>query len=180
MDSDQRIYEGKEVAYYSSLVNAWLQMKIEKDKHLLSLSTAGIGLLVTLATAVGVGSIYSASMFLLAVLSFVFCIGIVLYIFEKNAEHLEAVIKSQSSAIQKLNLLDRVANFLFIIGIIFTLLVGVFSVIDGEIKGASSMADVQKIVNQNPAEVKKSVDKVENLAPQKPAPKPAPPKQQEK
>ena len=38
----------KHTAYYSALVEAWLDTRMEKDKSLLMLAAGGIGILVTL------------------------------------------------------------------------------------------------------------------------------------
>lgn len=48
------IEQQKDVAYYSALVSAWIQTKMERDKTLASLSAGGIGLLVTILSTVGV------------------------------------------------------------------------------------------------------------------------------
>lgn len=50
----QRELEGKNIAYYSVLVNAWIQTRMERDKTLVTLSAAAVGLLVTLLTTVGI------------------------------------------------------------------------------------------------------------------------------
>ena len=44
----------KEIALYSAVVQAWAGTRMEKDRSILNLSAAGIGLLVTLLTTVGV------------------------------------------------------------------------------------------------------------------------------
>ena len=56
MSNEDNINNAKEVAYYTALVDAWINTKMERDKSLLSLATAGIGLLVTLLTTVGITS----------------------------------------------------------------------------------------------------------------------------
>jgi hypothetical protein len=65
---------GKRVAFYSSLVNAWIQTRMEVDKTLIVISSAGIGFLITLLTRkVGI----SCNLFLLylaAFVSFYFCV----------------------------------------------------------------------------------------------------------
>ncbi|MDA8663964.1 hypothetical protein N9L66_03280 [Porticoccaceae bacterium] len=49
-----RELEGKNVAYYSTMLSAWIETKMERDKTLVTLSAAGIGLLVTILTVIGV------------------------------------------------------------------------------------------------------------------------------
>jgi hypothetical protein len=45
MGNEEDSYKEKDIAFYSATVNAWYTTKFEKDKHLLYLSTAGVGLL---------------------------------------------------------------------------------------------------------------------------------------
>ena len=47
----------KDVAFYSTVAQAWVATRMEKDKTLLSLATAGIGLLATLLTTAGASSL---------------------------------------------------------------------------------------------------------------------------
>lgn len=45
--------EGKNIAHYSVLLDAWIQTRTERDKTLVTLSAAGVGLLVTILTTAG-------------------------------------------------------------------------------------------------------------------------------
>ncbi|MGY0582644.1 MAG: hypothetical protein ACW7DV_11235, partial [Paraglaciecola chathamensis] len=54
-----REFEGKNVAFYSTLLSAWIQTKMERDKTLITLSSAAIALLVTMLTTVGINQIYT-------------------------------------------------------------------------------------------------------------------------
>ena len=117
----------KDIEFYSATVNAWYLTRFEKDKHLLSLSSGGIALLVTLSTAVGVASICTAAMYILAVTSFLLCIISVLMIFSVNSDHLEKIIAEEEVSNPLLSALDKIAVGTFIFGIIFTLLVALFT-----------------------------------------------------
>src|SRR4051812_12163082 len=55
-DDNDPLADQKQVAFYGAVVTAWVETAMEKDKTLLSLSTGGIGLLVTLLTTVGPSS----------------------------------------------------------------------------------------------------------------------------
>ena len=48
-ENKNSLEEQKGVAYYSALVNAWITTRMEKDKQLLTLSAAGIGLIIIFA-----------------------------------------------------------------------------------------------------------------------------------
>jgi hypothetical protein len=49
-----RELEGKNIAHYSTLLSAWIQTKMERDKTLVTLSSAAIGFLVAILTAAGI------------------------------------------------------------------------------------------------------------------------------
>ncbi|WDT74288.1 MAG: hypothetical protein MPW16_13610 [Candidatus Manganitrophus sp.] len=57
ISSEENDYKAKELAFYEATVNAWITTKFEKDKHLLTLSLAAIGLLITLLTTVGAATV---------------------------------------------------------------------------------------------------------------------------
>ncbi len=46
--------DAKDVAFYSAVVSAWVETKMERDRTIVTLSAGAIGLLVTLLTTVGV------------------------------------------------------------------------------------------------------------------------------
>ena len=78
-ESEKRVLrelEGKNIAHYSVLLGAWIQTKMERDKTLVTLSAAAIGLLVTIFTTVGVKSIWEIPIFAVAVISFLKLFGV--------------------------------------------------------------------------------------------------------
>jgi len=174
MSEDEESYKDKDVAFYSATLTAWYTTKFEKDKHLLSLSTAGIGLLVTLATTVGVTQVCTAAMYVLAVISFLVCILSVLIIFGRNANHLQHLVSGTEDRDSILSLLDKLASSSFVFGIIFTLLVGLFSSIDKiKIQEAVMAKDSEKMVNTSTTTIERSVDGASAMRPSKPPSKPA-------
>ncbi len=116
--------------FNAAALNAWYATKLEKDKHLFSISSIGIGLLVTLATTIGFNSIYVVIMFCLAVFAFLACICAVLWIFNANAHYLVKVVAGSDEPSQLLFILDRTAWISFLLGIVFSVILGVFSAID--------------------------------------------------
>lgn len=167
-------YKEKDVAFYGATLSAWYTTKFEKDKHLLSLSTAAIGLLVTLITAVGTSAVCTMVMYSLAVLSFLICVMSVLTIFGRNAKHLEELVQGTSDKDAILSALDKLASSSFIFGIIFTLLVGLFSGIENYNKEEIMMANnTEEMVHVNPVTVKKSVDGAASMRPSKPPVEPS-------
>ena len=166
MGNEEDSYKKKDIAFYSATVNAWYTTKFEKDKHLLSLSTAGVALLVTLATTVGALTLCTVAMYFLAVFSFLVCILTVLSIFSRNADHLQRLIKEDEKKDPVLGLLDKSASTSFVFGIIFTLLVGLFSGIQN-FKGQEAGMDKDS-ENTSTVREEKSVNGAADMRPSKP------------
>ena len=125
-DSDVR--SQKEVAFYSSAVQAWIATRMEKDRALLSLSAGGIALLVTLLTAVGPSSFSELLLYLAAALAFLVAIVAALAIFGRNASHLRNVVtKNERGDDPWLLRLDLLLTFAFCAGVALTLLVALSS-----------------------------------------------------
>ncbi|ENM5784938.1 hypothetical protein QSX70_000354 [Vibrio metoecus] len=95
--------------------------RLEADKSLLALSSAGVGLIVTLLTGDNLASIYELLLFLFGAISFGACILTVLAIFNGNATY----IQSSNSDGRMLAILDKVARYSFFIGIALTSLAAV-------------------------------------------------------
>jgi nucleoid-associated protein YejK len=66
--SDKEDYEAKQKAFYSAMIAAWLNTRLERDKQLLGLSVTAIGLLVTLLRTVGVSSLLQIILWLFSFL----------------------------------------------------------------------------------------------------------------
>lgn len=119
--------EGKNIAHYSVLLSAWINTKMERDKTLVTLSAAAIGLLVTILTAVGVNNIWQIPLFVIAVSSFLVTIWSSLVIYQLNSEHLESAIRGSSEKDPRLVKYDKRSIRAFVIGSIFALFIGIFS-----------------------------------------------------
>jgi hypothetical protein len=115
----------KGVAYYSALVNAWLQTRAEKDRSLLTISTAAIGVLISLLAAKLIDKPPTLVLFILAIFSFLVCAVAVISIFDINASHIEKVINSGEKRSGLLAALDITAYISFIIGLALTLTIGI-------------------------------------------------------
>ncbi|MBE3659020.1 hypothetical protein BOO92_20345 [Vibrio navarrensis] len=166
MDENE-VQQQKEVAFYTETLNAWYTTRFEKDKHLLTLSSFGIGLLVTLLTTVGVSSLIVALMYALAVISFLICIVAILMVFSRNSVHLEAIVAGSNENDKWLTVLDKTSVVSFVCGILFTLLIGLFSGVDHYQKESVSMSDSKvRMVVQNSSNVeKKSINGASAMRP---------------
>ncbi len=159
-------YKEKDVAFYSAALQAWYTTRFERDKHLLSLSTAGIGLLVTLLTTVGAGSGYTVVMYVCALVPYISCMIAVLLIFQRNSDHLQNVVQGKDESDPILRILDKFASSAFIVGVVFTMLVGCFSAMDQHNSKESSMSkDKMIMVEQGSSSEKKSVNGAGTMRP---------------
>lgn len=122
-----RELEGKNIAHYSVLLGAWIETRMERDKTLVTLSAAAIGLLVTILTTVGVKRFWEIPFFAVAVLSFLVTIWSSLQIYQLNSQHIEAAIKGSSERDPQLEKYDKWSIRAFIVGVIAALLIGILS-----------------------------------------------------
>ena len=136
----------KDTEFYAATVTAWFETKLELDKSLITLATGGIGVLVTLVSTVGVRSAESLVLYISAIISFVFCVGTVLWIFRRNATHLQAVIKEQVANDPLLERLDFVSIIAFSLGVLFSSIIGISEAV-------SSFAKEKIVAEKNPQQV---------------------------
>jgi len=123
------IQKGKEVAYYSAIVQAWINTRMECDKSLLTLSAAALGLIVTLITSVGINSILLAIFYTASVFFFLFALIVGIKIFRWNSEYLEKIAKDEQEEEECwekcLKKWDKRLFWSFIAGVSFMLIVGI-------------------------------------------------------
>lgn len=181
-----RELEGKNIAHYSVLLGAWIQTKMERDKTLVTLSAAAIGLLVTILSTVGVKSIWEVPLFAVAVISFLVTIWSSLVIYQLNSQHLEDAISGSSEKDPRLEKYDKRSIRAFIVGAISALIIGILSASfqilkpeesamtdQGSRKGFSKRdkqirkESVNGVTNLNPnATSKRSLNGITDLSPQ--------------
>jgi len=163
--------KNKDLAFYSAGLNVWYVTRLEKDKSLLNLSVAGIGLLITLITTLGVKNFTEAMLFGLAILAFVITSITIVYIFGRNATHIENVLADSEEKDVLLEFLDSIASKVFIVGIVFTLLIGINSLnqsLQRESKDMTEQDNVKTMIETNTTSEKKSISGADKLKP-KPA-----------
>ncbi len=167
MHDDQQ--QQKEIAFYSALVHGWLTTRLEHDKSKLTISAAAIGLLVTLLSAFGVSSVTVYAMYVVAFVSFFIVITCVITIFKENAKHLEKVVSNNENRSSRLNFLDKLSNYMFIVGVIFTLGIGLVAGFESlkrnEVKAMSDQDERNREIGVNTGTLKKSWDGISNMKP---------------
>ncbi|HRK98443.1 MAG TPA: hypothetical protein PLE43_08215 [Alphaproteobacteria bacterium] len=118
------VHNQKEVAFYAACMEAWINTRMEKGRHLVTLSSLAIGLLVVFHD-----KLFDNIDFYLWVISavtFLLCIIGNLIILAKNAPYLECVTKEDNEKAahyeKLLNCASRFSDVSFVLGIILTLI----------------------------------------------------------
>lgn len=164
--ADQPKLAEKKLAYYSALVGAWIDTRMELDRTLVALSAGGVGLLATLLTTVGVSRMAQVWLYGLAALAFATTLICELVIFKKNSAIIEETIHDLDPT-TKLKHLDRVAIVSFGIGIAALFAVGIFTATTSPESKMSKEGESTRPLQQ-PAtgdSLTKSLDGVQNIAP---------------
>lgn len=160
-------YEQKEVIFYSAMLNAWLNTRLERDKQLLGLSVTAIGLLVTLLRIVGVSSLLQFTFFSLALVAFLITVATIINILDKNSTHIENILNGSEDERETLKNLDKRAGISFIVGMVLIVIIGIHSAIIHLNQTRISMN--QEIPSdKNPELVNDSWDGVAKLRPKPP------------
>lgn len=167
MSDTQEINQMKEVEFYSANLNAWFNTRFEHDKSLLTLSAGGVGLLITLISTVGVRSIETLILYFFSLFCFILCLGALLWIFRRNAKHLEDVVRETAINDPLLNILDRIAVASFMLGVLLAAIIGVSTAVHSYIEKARIMTDREPA--EAPGILKKSVDGITSMRPSEPA-----------
>lgn len=122
-----RELEGKNIEHYSVLLSAWIETKMERDKTLVTLSAAAIGLLITILTTVGTNSILEIILFAISICAFLVTIWSALKIYQLNSEHIEKALKGSSENDPRLEKYDKLSIGAFLAGALFALIIGILS-----------------------------------------------------
>lgn len=116
-------------AFRSASINAWIQSKMERDKALLTLSSGGIGLLVTFLQFKENIEPCHTILYYIAFFSFITCIVSIIVIFSRNAKYIEKLLSSDTRENDKvLGFFDYMAVTFFAIGILFTIIIGLSNI----------------------------------------------------
>ena len=155
--------DAKSVAHYQTLLAAWINVNLERDRTLMTLATAGIGLLVTILTAVGIRSLWVIALYAGAFIAFLGTIGFSFQLYRANAKTLSNEITQTESERPNLRGLDQKAMWSFVIGVALSISIGVASAIhsltlEGDMGEKST----------NGEKFEKSLDGIENLRPTRP------------
>ena len=173
-----RELEGKNVQHYSVLLSAWIQTRMERDKTVVALSAAAIGLSVTLLTTVGVPNLWLLLPYAGSFLGFSISIGAALLIYQRNSEKIEHDIRGDRSP-PNLEPYDRAAISGFLLGAVSLASIGIASATLTYFDARTLMADSKKETTAAPKPGGiRSLQGLEALKPASPATAPASPEAQ--
>lgn len=151
--------------YYSNLLTAWFNTKLEHDKSIFTLSAGGIGLLIGLITTKGVNSPESLLLFIGATTCFIACLIMLLLIFKENASYIEKVLEnSNTKENHLLQKLDKLTILSFLLGIIFTSIIGISMAISSMNEKGRYMSN-NDTHHGNQSELRESFDNLNKLKP---------------
>jgi hypothetical protein len=122
-----RELEGKNIEYYSIMLSAWINTKMERDKTLVTLAAAAIGLLITILTTVGTNNIIEMILFAISICLFLTTIWSSLTIYQLNSKHIEDSLRGSSQSNSKLEKYDKLSIGTFISGALIALMIGILS-----------------------------------------------------
>ena len=109
------------------LTQAWLKNKLDLDKGLFSLSGGMLGLIVFLMSFVRMSSTLTLVFYIVAVLCFLMSLSLSIFIYKGNSNFIEKLKNDVRTADELLPVLDKVCLISFMVGIIFVVLIGVFT-----------------------------------------------------
>jgi hypothetical protein len=118
--------QAKRIEFFSQGVAAWFNTALERDKSLLTLSIAGLGVLLALMPT-AVNSITALILYYLSAFALLICVFSVLLVFQRNKKHIADVFNGTTSPDPWLTMLDNVAVWSFILGVLFCAIIGISS-----------------------------------------------------
>jgi hypothetical protein len=127
MCTDDTFRQSQNLEHYKAILSAWVATRLEKDRAILTLSSAAIGLLVTLLAKFGVQSKSEFLLYVLGILVFIVSASLIVLIFHYNSVHLERVARDKEQSSPMLQILDKSAAVLFVIGLIILFCIDLLS-----------------------------------------------------
>lgn len=174
---ENELINNKEVEFYSHLVNGWIITRMEKDKAILTLSTAGLGVLVAFFNNISYNNNLGLLLYGLALLCFIVSIISGVWILSANADYCEAVIKEEEPKNENLiDCLDKFLMWSFIIGLFISISLSFVLISEKDLKevGKTTVSksvktlgkevlSLQKKYENNTIQLKSDLTKLKNL-----------------
>lgn len=129
-ERESKELEAKTIAYYSVMLDAWVETRLARDKTLVSLSAGGVGVLVTLLTTKGVSHLWELGLYLGSFGGFLVTLLLALTLYQKNSELIENDLRGTSSEHLKLKAFDQATIVAFCFGTLFAVSIAVSSAVN--------------------------------------------------
>jgi hypothetical protein len=123
-------YKDKDKIFYTSTLNTWYTIRLEKDKQLLTLSVTALGVLITLLRTVGITRNSQAIFFSMSGVCFCSTIILILCSLEKSSIYLKQLLTNLPTNENTIIILDRFANTFFVFAMIAVLAIGADSMLN--------------------------------------------------
>lgn len=168
---DKDVFKQKDIAYYSAMLNGWIQNRMERDRSLITLSAGGIGLLITLLSTVGIKNNSELTLYSVALFFFLVTLGLVLTIYKRNSTYIEKALKKITERDPVLSKLDLFSSITFGLAVIFSISIGILNGITliNKTSGDNIMnkqKNIHKMIDNEKGVIKKSVNGITNLSPE--------------
>jgi len=132
---EKELFNAKHAETHSGFVNGWVNTKLERDKSILTLSSAGIGVLVTFFNFIKPDNLTIYYIYIGALAFFTISLITSIYIFKANADYLAKVINGKKA--KSIAWLDYILSWSFIFGLLLTIFLS-FSLINNNQKISNS------------------------------------------
>jgi hypothetical protein len=137
-------YEAKDKIFYTSTLNTWYTIRLERDKQLLTLSVTALGVLITLLRTVGVSRSNQAIFFAIAGFCFCFTIIFILFSLDQSSTYLKKILTNSPADEKMLIILDRLSNTCFVFAMLAVLAIGADSILSDLHKEKSMSQEPEK------------------------------------
>jgi hypothetical protein len=123
MNGERSEDDYKSIEFYSQLINAWFQYRMEFDKSIMTLSIAGIGVLITFMSTFGIKNVNCCilALYIMSILFFISTIILILIIFILNTNQINKYLQKNESSIN-LRWYDYFIRISFIVASVLTII----------------------------------------------------------
>lgn len=155
---EEELINNKNVEFYSHLVNGWITTRMEKDKAILTLSTAGLGVLVAFFNNIVYSDITSLLLYGLSLIFFIVAIISGVWILSENADYCEAIIKEEEAKNEKLiDILDKSLIYSFILGLFISIILSFVLIYNKDLQ-EKQKTSLSKNINNIESEIEKTLN----------------------
>ncbi len=155
---EDELFNAKESETHGAFVGGWLNTTLEKDKSILTLSAAGIGVLVTFSNSINTNDLVLFFNYIFALMFFVIAVITSIYIFGINAKYLMKVIHKKPT--KSIVCYDYLLSFSFIMGLLLTISLA-FLLISENTNTNTNTINIKNLESKYIELLKRKINKIE-------------------